>query len=246
MELQLPTYLSVSPPSELRRNLDQYKVSSRAIFIPSYSQTLQKSALHKEYSTKGKESENYPRPGARIREGRSGKMSPGEGGSGGSGSIQDAYWWRRCEVPDSRGRRRDCYMCVWHFQTKFFIKAYSLNSLNSLDADTSIEAPPSILPQSRYCDITGLEVIDTLLLQLKYPDALSRHHTQIQQPAYVTTTRACMSISSLWFVSSAGYTPKAALIWRMHRIRVQPKNTYLVCTYSAFQVQKYTADWPFQ
>ena len=57
------------------------------------------------------------------------------------------------------------------------------------------------------------EVIDTLLMQLKYPDALSRHHTQIQQPAYVITTRACMSILSLWFVSSAGYTPKAVLIW---------------------------------
>ena len=39
-------------------------------------------------------------------------MSPGEGGNEGSGSIQDAYWWRRCEVPESRGRRRDCYMCV--------------------------------------------------------------------------------------------------------------------------------------
>lgn len=24
-------------------------------------------------------------------------------------------------------------------------------------ADTSIEAPPSVLPQKRYCDITGLE-----------------------------------------------------------------------------------------
>ena len=109
---QLPTYLSVFPPSEVRRNLDQYKVSSRAIFIPSHSQTLQKSALHKEYSTKGEESEDCPGPGARIREDQSGKMSPGEGGSEGSGSIQDAYWWRRCEVPESRGRRRDCYMCV--------------------------------------------------------------------------------------------------------------------------------------
>jgi len=78
-------------------------------------------------------------------------------------------------------------------QAKFFITVY---------ADTSIEAPPSVLPQSRYCDITGLEVIDTLLMQLKYPDALCRHHTRIQQPAYVITTRACMSISSLWFVYS--------------------------------------------
>ena len=25
-------------------------------------------------------------------------------------------------------------------------------------ADSSIEAPPSVLPQRRYCDITGLEV----------------------------------------------------------------------------------------
>ena len=150
---QLPTYLSVFPPSEVRRNLDQYKVSSRAIFIPSHSQTLQKSALHKEYSTKGEESEDCPGPGARIREDQSGKMSPGEGGSGGSGLIQDAYWWRRCEVPESGGRRRDCYMCVT-FSDQVLIKAYSLDSL---DADTSIEAPPSILPQSRYCDIAGLK-----------------------------------------------------------------------------------------
>lgn len=26
------------------------------------------------------------------------------------------------------------------------------------DLDLSIEAPPSVLPQRRYCDITGLEV----------------------------------------------------------------------------------------
>ena len=83
--------VSIFPPSEVRRNLDQYKVSSRAIFIPSHSQTLQKSVLHKEYSTKGEESEDCPGPAARIREDQSGKMSPGEGGSGGSGSIQDAY-----------------------------------------------------------------------------------------------------------------------------------------------------------
>ena len=65
--------------------------SSRAIFIPLHSQTLQKSALHKEYSMKGEESEDCPGPGARIREDLSGKISLGEGGSGGSGSIQDAY-----------------------------------------------------------------------------------------------------------------------------------------------------------
>ena len=114
MELQLPIYLLVFPPSELIRNLDQYKVAGRTIFIPPYSQTLQKLSLYKEYSTKGKESENYPRPGARIREGRSGKMLPGEGGNGGSEAIQDACRRRRCEVPDSRGRWRDCYMCVWY------------------------------------------------------------------------------------------------------------------------------------
>ena len=89
------------------------------------------------------------------------------------------------------------------------------------------------------------EVIDTLLMQLKYPDALSRHHTQIQQPAYVITTRACMSILSLWFVSSAGYTPKAVLIWGAQNTSTA-KEYYLVCTYSALQVQKYTADWPIQ
>jgi len=92
------------------------------------------------------------------------------------------------------------------FSDQVLIKAYSL------DADTSIESPLSILPQSWYCDITRLEVIDTLLMQLKYPDALSKHHTQIQQLAYVITPRAYMSISGLWFVSSAGYTPKAVLM----------------------------------
>ena len=50
------------------------------------------------------------------------------------------------------------HVCVAKFLTVY-----------SVDADTSIEAPPSVLPQSRYCDITGLEVIDTLLMQLKYP-----------------------------------------------------------------------------
>jgi len=96
--------------------------------------------------------------------------------------------------------------CVYDFSGQVH------NNDCSLDADTSIEAPPSVLPQSRYCDITGLEVIDTLLVQLKCPDALCRHHTQIQQPAYVIMTRACMSISSLWFVFSVGYTLKAVLI----------------------------------
>jgi hypothetical protein len=35
-----------------------------------------------------------------------------------------------------------------------------MNSVNVLSfaLDTSIEAPPSILPPKRYCDITGLEV----------------------------------------------------------------------------------------
>jgi len=137
--------------------------SSKAIFISLHSQTLQKSALHKEYSTKGEESEDCPRPGAWIWEDLSGKMSPGESRSGGSGSIQDAYWRRRCEVPESREWQWDRYMCVI-FSDQVLIKAYSL------DADISIELPPSILPQSQYCDITGLEVIDTLLMQLKYPD----------------------------------------------------------------------------
>ena len=49
------------------------------------------------------------------------------------------------------------HVCVAKFLTVY-----------SVDADTSIEVPPSVLPQSRYCDITGLEVIDILLMQLKY------------------------------------------------------------------------------
>lgn len=31
------------------------------------------------------------------------------------------------------------------------------SSLNQPSLDTSIEAPPSLLPQKHYCDITGLE-----------------------------------------------------------------------------------------
>ena len=34
----------------------------------------------------------------------------------------------------------------------------TLRSLLNLCADSSIEAPPSVLPQRKYCDITGLEV----------------------------------------------------------------------------------------
>jgi len=51
-----------------------------------------------------------------------------------------------------RTRKRLLHVCDI-LQAKFLI------TVRSLDADTSIEAPPSVLPQSRYCDITGLEVI---------------------------------------------------------------------------------------
>lgn len=42
-------------------------------------------------------------------------------------------------------------------------RLYSQLLTMCLCLDSSIEAPPSVLPQRRYCDITGLEVSRELL-----------------------------------------------------------------------------------
>jgi hypothetical protein len=61
--------------------------------------------------------------------------------------------------------RRRCL----HVGNRVIALARSL--INSFIADTSIEAPPSVLPQNHYCDITGLEVIGYLQLHV-YSDSL--------------------------------------------------------------------------
>jgi hypothetical protein len=61
------------------------------------------------------------------------------------------------------------------------------------EIDTSIEAPPSLLPARKYCDITGLEVC---ILSARTFDSLSevsRHTTPILQLGCVITTRTYIS-----------------------------------------------------
>lgn len=72
-----------------------------------------------------------------------------------------------------------------------------------ISSDTSIEAPPSILPQKRYCDITGLEVIilieqSFLRIVNSYADRL---HTPTLQRVCGTTTKASTSSSRRWYVT---------------------------------------------
>lgn len=65
----------------------------------------------------------------------------------------------------------------------------------SRSSDSSIEAPPSILPPQKYCDITGLEVSISLeemsagvmLISLRY-----RAHTRIPQVGCDITTKVSM------------------------------------------------------
>lgn len=57
-------------------------------------------------------------------------------------------------------------------------------------ADTTIEAPPSVIPHKHLCDITGLEARYLRSEDECFVDKFSRPPTQIQQQAYVTTTRA--------------------------------------------------------
>ena len=45
--------------------------------------------------------------------------------------------------------------------------------VEAADPDTSVEAPPSLLPAKRYCDITGLQVRGTLT-QAPYTDPKTR------------------------------------------------------------------------
>ena len=231
MELQLPIYLLVFPPSELIRNLDQYKVSGRTIFIPPYSQTLQKLSLYKEYSTKGKESENYPRPGARIREGRSGKMLPGEGGNGGSEAIQDACRRRRCEVPDSRGRWRDCYMCVWYSPGQVLYNGLC----RYVDRSTTFRpsSEPVLWHYWAWSDwyTSNATEISWRPLQAPYTDpatGLRYHDKSVYE--YIKSL-VCLFV---------GCPLKGVLIWDMHRIQVRRKNTYLVGTCLTLQVRIYS------
>lgn len=63
--------------------------------------------------------------------------------------------------------------------------------------DLSIEAPPSVLPQRRYCDITGLEVRESSQWQIMVSVGLPRHLTRIQSPGYGFTTRAFTSSSKV-------------------------------------------------
>src|SRR5581483_2926878 len=50
----------------------------------------------------------------------------------------------------------DIPICTYYSLYYFF---FDLVNYLSIYLDTSIEAPPSLHPQKKYCDITGLEVI---------------------------------------------------------------------------------------
>lgn len=64
-------------------------------------------------------------------------------------------------------------------------------------SDSSIEAPPSVLPQRRYCDITGLEVYTppSQHTSITSPDDTLLRRVPIQTPRrdFDITTKAYMS-----------------------------------------------------
>jgi len=68
--------------------------------------------------------------------------------------------------------------------------------------DLSIEAPPSVLPQRRYCDITGLEVRETSEIAVRCLHDLYRHRTRIQLLVFAFTIRVFMSSSKVWSVAA--------------------------------------------
>lgn len=68
-------------------------------------------------------------------------------------------------------------------------KRFTVVFLTGGEIDTSIEAPPSLLPARKYCDITGLEARTHSVCSLSWCLLGLRHVIPIQRLDCVITTR---------------------------------------------------------
>ena len=166
--------------------IPRYIDLGRTVILPSLSAPVQEPGLCQKRQSADEEPQDHPQPRARTGTPRAREEEARE--------AREHDGRRRPAPPPTPAYARGRYsqLCV-----DFLLSSI----LTHGTTDTSIEAPPSVLPPRHYCDITGLEVSLSWILTNHASHIFVRPRIRTLRPGFGTTIKAYMNISKRWCVA---------------------------------------------